>query len=166
MLAALIVLGALAIGGFVGASATTRDSTFGMSVALVGVAALAYVAMGALIAVGRLPVPAWSWARTPIGKRWRPQGFAVALLGAVAIGWDLLAAAGAGYRWGTIGLEALLLLSIVAVPLARRWPRREWMGPEAGLTRRSAAHLTSASADSADGALPPEDASDAEPPQR
>lgn len=105
------------------ASAATQLLAFALSLAAVGGAGIVGVALGALVALGRLPVPAWTWARTPIHLRPRPQGIAMALFGAAALGWALLAGAGAGFGWGRVGLAVLVLCSVLVTPLARRWPR-------------------------------------------
>jgi hypothetical protein len=122
MLLAMVGLTAIAAAGYVAAGATRTVQAYGVGAAVVGGAGATGAALGVLIAADRMPVPAWTWARTPIHARARPQGIALALAGAAALGWALMAAQGAGYTWGRIGLAALLLASVIAGPLIQRWP--------------------------------------------
>jgi MFS family permease len=123
VLVTLLVVALVAAVAYVTATTTTALSAFALSAQVVGGAGIAFVALGILVALGRLPVPAWTWARTPIHLRPRAQGIAMALLGAAALGWALLAGAGAGFGWGRVGLAVLLLCCVLATPLAQRWPR-------------------------------------------
>ena len=121
----LLALGGLAVvaaAGYVASGAERTVWAYGVGAVVVGGAGAVGAALGLLVAADRLPVPAWTWERTPIHARARPQGIAVALAGAAALGWGLLAAQGAGYTWGRIGLVALLLASVLAGPLIQRWP--------------------------------------------
>jgi hypothetical protein len=85
------------------------------------------ISLGACIALGRAPVPAWRWVCTSVSAPGAPQGLATCLLGAIAVAWSLMAAAGAGYVWGWVGLSLLVLVCVLLTPLARRWPTRlDW----------------------------------------
>lgn len=116
----LLALGMMAV--YVVASSLAGKREYGLVVALAGLLGAACLALGVGIALGGVPVPAWRWVRTPVAARVLPQGIATSLLGAAALGWSLLAAAGAGYTWGAAGLALLLLVSVLLTPLARRWP--------------------------------------------
>jgi hypothetical protein len=121
-------LGLVAAGGYVAASVATRARDGGASIAVTGAAGLLCAALGILVVAGRMPVPAWTWVRTPIQRGVRPQGAAVALFGGAVLAWALLAAAGLGYGWGVLGLAALVLGSVLVTPLSRRWPRDQQSG--------------------------------------
>jgi hypothetical protein len=116
---ALILVAAV---GYVATSAATTVARFGASIAVVALAGLLCTALGGLVALGRAPVPAWTWARAPIRPGLRPQGLAMALCGLALLGWALLGAAGEGYGWGVAGLALLVLASVLLTPLAQRWP--------------------------------------------
>src|SRR5579859_5797129 len=94
MLALVGALAGLSAAGYITASAAARLAAFGTSVALAGAAGLACAALGVLVAMRRLPAPAWGWTRSPIHPGPRPQGIALALFGGAVVGWALLAAAG------------------------------------------------------------------------
>lgn len=123
----------VAAGGYIATGATT-GARFGASIAVVAAVGLLCLALGGLVAVGRVPVPAWAWARAPIHPGPLPQGLAVALFGLALLGWALLGAAGQGYRWGIVGLAVLVLASALLTPLAHRWPHSHdrWPGPADG----------------------------------
>lgn len=123
MLLAFVGLGAVALTGYVAASDPHQTALYGAGTALVDVVGVACIVMGVLIATGRLPVPGWAWVRTPIHPPAFPQGIAVALFGAAALGWGLLVAAGAGYGWARAGLALLVVGSVLVTPVAQRWPR-------------------------------------------
>jgi hypothetical protein len=137
VLVVLLALGVLALTGYVVASVAAQVAVFGASVALVGATGLCGLTLGVTIAVGRMPGPAWNWARTPIAGPVRSQGLAIALLGAAVTAWALLAATGAGYLWAALGLEALLLLSVVVALLARRGRPAPRLGADGESRRRS-----------------------------
>jgi hypothetical protein len=123
--AALLVFWALALiaaAGYIATGAAATVVAFGASVGVVAGAGLLCLALGGLVTAGRVPVPAWSWVRTPIRRGAPPQGLAIALFGLALLGWALLGAAGQGYAWGFLGLVALVLASVLLAPLARRWP--------------------------------------------
>jgi hypothetical protein len=120
---ALAALVALAAVGYLATGAAATVTAEGASLLLVVGVGVLCIVMGGLVAVGRVPVPAWTWARTPIQVGLRPQGVAIALFGLALLGWALLGAAGVGFRWGVVGLAVLLLASVVVSPLAQRWPR-------------------------------------------
>ena len=133
--AMVLLVGALALlaaGSYVAASAAAGRVSFGIGVALAGMVGLICVALGALVAGGRLPAPAWGWLRTPIHPVPRPQGIALALFGGAVAGWALLAAAGVGYAWGDIGLALLVLGSVLLPAVVARWPRGERSGRAGG----------------------------------
>lgn len=132
MLLAVGALALLAAVGYVLASAETRQADVGRGVTLAGVMGLCGAVLGALVAARRLPAPAWNWTRTPIRRGPRPQGIALALFGGAVAAWALLAAAGAGYAWGEIGLGALVLGSVLLPAIIARWPRRPDVGPDVG----------------------------------
>lgn len=128
---ALLAVGSLALvaaAAYLAVSVTTSPRDSGASIVVAGAAGLVCAAVGILVTAGRLPVPAWTWVRTPIQRGARPQGAAVALFGGAVLAWALLAAAGLGYGWGVLGLAALVLGSVLVTPLSQRWPR----GPESG----------------------------------
>lgn len=112
----------MAAGGYVATGAATTGARFGASIAVVAAVGLLCLTLGGLVAAGRVPVPAWAWARTPIRPGPLPQGLAVALFGLALLGWALLGAAGKGYGWGIFGLTVLVLASALLTPLAHRWP--------------------------------------------
>jgi hypothetical protein len=112
----------VAAGGYVATGAAATRDAFGASIGVVAGVGLLCLALGGLVAVGRVPVPAWAWARRPIRPGPLPQGFAVALFGLALLGWALLGAAGKRYGWGICGLAVLVLASVLLTPLAHRWP--------------------------------------------
>lgn len=128
VLLAVCGLGLVAAGGYVAASIATPVRDSGASIALTGAAGLLCAAVGVLVAAGRVPIPAWTWVRTPIQRGVRPQGAAVFLFGGAVLAWALLAAAGLGYGWGVLGLAALVLGSVLVTPISRRWPRGQQSG--------------------------------------
>jgi hypothetical protein len=142
---AALALGMMAV--YVAAGSVIGQPRFGAVVAIAGMLGALCIALGAGIATGRLPIPAWRWARMPIDAYVIPQGIATCLLGAAALGWSLLAAAGAGYAWGKAGLALLVLVSVLLTPAARRWPTRARHGGVASNTPVSPTDLPPAERD-------------------
>lgn len=116
------ILALVALLAYVLANVSNWRGALGVDVAIVGLAGLICAVLGALVAAGRAPVPAWAWVRAPIHAGIRPQGVGLVLFGGAGMGWALLAAAGNGYSWGVVGLAILVLGSVLATPVLSRWP--------------------------------------------
>jgi hypothetical protein len=122
---ALLAIVALALGImglYLAATSLVRQPRYGLVVALASVLGALCIALGAGIATGHVPVPAWRWERTAVSAPGLPQGLATCLLGAASVGWSLLSAASAGYIWGKAAMPLLVLVCVLLAPLVRRWP--------------------------------------------
>jgi hypothetical protein len=122
---AIVGLVLLAASGYVLTSSSHMvQSDVERGIMLSGIAGVALIADGLLIAGRRLPVPALRWVRVPVQSAFSRQGAPAVLLGLVWLAWALWVALGVGLPTGAVGLALLTLLAVAAAPLGRRVPPR------------------------------------------
>jgi hypothetical protein len=95
------------------------------SAAGVGLLVYAGLAAGHVLAL-----PAWRWVRTPLGGGPGYQAGPPAVVGAIALTWALVIAAGAGYAWAPLGVGLLILGGAFGGALWQRLPRSARDGRE------------------------------------
>jgi len=116
-------LAALAVAGYLVVGLATRQTATLLGTLLTTAAGGGLVAYGALVAAGRLPPPAWRWARMPAQGSRAPQALPLAFAGLVSVLWALFVAASHGYFWAPLGVGAIILAGALTRPITRRLPR-------------------------------------------
>lgn len=115
-------MAALALAGYLVVGLAAQRTAILLGTLLATAAGGALVAYGALVAAGRLPAPAWRWARGPAQGIRTPQALPLVFAGLVSVLWALFVAASHGYFWAPLGVGAIILASALTRPIARRLP--------------------------------------------
>lgn len=116
----LLVL--VGLGGYGIASADTVRNGLLLGAGVSGAAGFVLFLLGGLVAVGRLPIPAFGWVRVPIQSHYLRQGAPLALAGLSLMAWAfwILAYLSA---WGFVGFLVLIVGCLALAALSRRTPR-------------------------------------------
>jgi hypothetical protein len=119
---AALGLTALAAAGYLIVGLAAQRTAILLGTLLATAAGGALVAFGALVAAGRLPAPAWRWARGPAQGSRAPQALPLVFAGLVSLLWALFVAASRGYFWAPLGVGAIILAGALTRPITRRLP--------------------------------------------
>ncbi|HEV8193667.1 MAG TPA: hypothetical protein VGP82_19605, partial [Ktedonobacterales bacterium] len=140
-----LLLACIALGVLVAMWSGAQEPALLAGVLTAGFAGVLLALDGALVAIQRVPIPAWRWIRMPVQSLRAPRGTPLALAGIAVALWALLILAYAGQEIGAVGLALLLIACVLAAPVTRRisWrqaPQQYPMLPDApgdGVERES-----------------------------
>lgn len=117
---------AIAIAGY-GAELVRPGAVPGLTLMLAAGALL--VIEGALVSLGRAPVPALRWLRLTMYGGAGRQSLKLLVAGAIALIVALFLAQLDGYIWGVLGLATLIAALALLTPLVRRTPPPRFPAP-------------------------------------